>query len=103
MTVGVIGLDYPLTESMLEGNNQTIIIRDSDCTEFCHSAKPWISTRRGGRTCTQFRRERSESPGICRRIWKGDVNPMMTEVTDAEGGSRSEGLLQFEIPFLILR
>src|ERR1700751_2897189 len=55
MTVRVICLDNSLTESMLEGNDQAIVICHPICPEFCHPAKPWICAWRNGRARTQCR------------------------------------------------
>src|ERR1700730_9672993 len=103
MTVRVIGLDYSLTESMLEGNDEAIVIRDPNCAKFSNPTKPWIGARGKRRARTQRGGERSKTPSVCRRIIKRYVNPMMAEVTDAQGSSCPNGLLQFEIPLLILR
>src|ERR1700746_2924673 len=102
MTVCVISLDDPLTESMVEGNDQGVVIRDPDCAQFCYTAESWVRAWSDGRARTQCGGKRAETPSVCRRILKWYVNTMMAEVPDAQISACSEGLLQFEIPLLIL-
>src|SRR5205814_6553158 len=106
VTVCVIGLKEalaPSAESMTKRDKCAVVVRHRVRGDFRNLTESRVRCAGWKWAVAPSGRQRSESKSVRVRVLYQSMNPVVPEVTDADGSIGSKALLPFQTPSLILR